>query len=96
MTLPLMQPMMPHLKLSMTPQAQQDLAYWNLHDQTMAGKILKLLENLQQGHTFPAQQATQLKFGKLSLISLKISTEHRLVVEPLGEQFIVHQCRFHY
>lgn len=96
MTLALMQPMKSHLKLTMTPQAQQDLAYWEQHDQTMASRVLKVLGKLQQGHTFPAQQATQLKFGKLSLISLKISTEHRLVVEPLGEQFIVHQCRFHY
>ncbi len=86
----------PALKLLMTPQAQEDLAYWKQHDQTMAGRILKLLENLQQDHTFPAQQATQLKFDKITLISLKISTEHRLVVEPLGKQFIVHQCRFHY
>ena len=85
-----------HLKLSITPQAQQDLAYWEQHDQTMASSVLKLFGKLEQDHTFPAQQATQLKFGKLSLISLKISTEHRLVIEPLGEQFIVHQCRFHY
>ncbi len=86
----------PDLKLLMTEQAQQDFAYWEQHDQAMAGRILKLLKNLAQGHTFPAQQATQLKFGNLSLISLKISTEHRLVVETLREQFIVHQCRFHY
>jgi toxin YoeB len=86
----------PRYKLSMTPQAQQDIAYWEQHDQAIAGRVLKLLKNLQQGHTFPAQQATQLKFGKVSLISLKISAEHRLVVELLGEQFIVHQCRFHY
>ena len=84
------------IKLQMTQQAQEDLAYWEQHDQTMASSVLKLLGKPEQGHTFPAQQATQLKFGKLCLTSLKISTEHRLVFEPLGEQFVVHQCRFHY
>lgn len=84
------------MSVQMTPQAQEDLAYWQQHDQAMANRVLTLLDNLQQGHTFPVQLASQLKFGHLSLLSLKLSTEHRLVVEPIGAQLIVHQCRFHY
>lgn len=82
--------------LLMTPQAQEDLSYWERHDLAIANRVRALLALLQQNQTFPAQQATQLKFGKLNLISVRIAPEHRLVIEPLGEQFIVHQCRFHY
>ena len=87
---------MTRLKLLMSPQAKEDLAYWELHDHAIAGRIRLLLKKLEQGYTFPTHQATQLKFRQLSLFSMRIATEHRLVVEPLGEQFIVHQCRFHY
>jgi toxin YoeB len=82
--------------LLMTPQAQEDLRYWESQDPAIANRVRDLFKNLEQGHTFPTQQATQLKFGELSLISLRIATEHRLIIEPLGEQYIVHQCRFHY
>lgn len=87
---------MKQLKLLMTSQAQEDLCYWEQHDRTIANRVRALLKTLEQGDTFTAQQATQLKFGELYLFTLQITTEHRLVVEPLGEQFIVHQCRFHY
>ena len=87
---------MKRLKLLMSQQAQEDLAYWEHHDPEIANRVRLLLKNLEQGHSFPMLYATQLKFRELSLFSLKIATEHRLVVEPLGEQFIVHQCRFHY
>lgn len=83
-------------KLLMSLQAQEDLAYWEQHDLAIANRVRVLLKNLEQGHRFPVQYAAQLKFGELSLFSLKIASEHRLVVESLGEQFIVHQCRFHY
>jgi Txe/YoeB family toxin of Txe-Axe toxin-antitoxin module len=29
-------------------------------------------------------------------MSVKIAPEHRLVLETLGNDLIVHQCRFHY
>lgn len=87
---------MKRLKLLMSPQAEEDLAYWEHHDVAIANRVRLLLNNLEQGYRFPAHYATQLKFRELSLFSLKIATEHRLVVEPIGEQFIVHQCRFHY
>jgi toxin YoeB len=62
----------------------------------MANRIRQLLRKLEQGLELPAHQQTQLKFGSLFLMSVKLSAEHRLVLEPLGEQIIVHQCRFHY
>lgn len=87
---------MTRLKLLMSAQAEEDLAYWKRYDQAIAGRVCLLLKNLEQDHAFPTHQATQLKFMELNLFSIRIAKEHRLVVQPLGDQLIVHQCRFHY
>ena len=84
------------MTLLFTPAAKEDLDYWEQRDEPMANRIWQLLHKLEQGLALPAHQQTRLKFGSLFLMSLKLSAEHRLVFEPLGERIIVHQCRFHY
>lgn len=84
------------MKLRFTRQAQEDLDYWENCDPDLARRIQNLLKQLERGLELPAHQLVNLKFGEISLTSVKIAPEHRLVFEPSGEQILVHQCRFHY
>lgn len=84
------------MKLRLTRQAQEDLDYWESCDHELARRIRTLLKRLEQGLELPAHQWVNLKFGEISLTSVKIAPEHRLVFEPSGDQILVHQCRFHY
>jgi toxin YoeB len=84
------------MKLRLSLQAQEDLDYWVSSDPELASRIRALLERLEQGQDLPALQQVNLKFREISLTSVKIAPEHRLVFEPSGEQILVHQCRFHY
>lgn len=80
----------------LTSHAREDLDYWRRSEPAMAQRVDRLLTRLASGHKLPALACTRLEFGVVSLLSVKISPEHRLVLEALGGDMIVHQCRFHY
>lgn len=80
----------------LTPPAREDLDFWRENEPAMARRVEKLLDRLATGEKLPEQTHTRLKFGLISLMSVKIAPEHRLVLETLGNDLIVHQCRFHY
>lgn len=80
----------------LTSHAREDLDYWRQSEPATAKRIEKLLDRLATGEKLPDLAHTRLEFGLVSLISIKIATEHRLVLELLGNDLIVHQCRFHY
>lgn len=79
-----------------TSHAHEDLEYWRRSEPAMAQRVEKLLDRLAAGEKLPDLAHTRLEFGLVSLISIKIAPEHRLVLETLGDDLIVHQCRFHY
>lgn len=87
---------MAQLTLSLTQQAREDLDYWDRSDPELASRIRTLLLLLKQGLQLPVSQKTDLKFGDISLTSVKIAHEHRLVFEPSDNHILLHQCRFHY
>ena len=80
----------------LTSHAHEDLEYWGRSEPAMAQRVEKLLDRLAAGEKLPQLAHTRLEFGLVSLISIKIAPEHRLVLETLGDDLIVHQCRFHY
>ena len=80
----------------LTPHARADLEYWRQSDPRMAARVEKLLDRQAAGEKLPDLAYTRLEFGLISLMSIKIAPEHRLVLETLGSDLIVHQCRFHY
>ena len=84
------------MNLWLTPHAREDLAYWRQSQPTMAVRLEKLRDRLAAGEKLPDLAHTRLEFGLVSLMSFKIAPEHRLVLETLGGDLIVHQCRFHY
>lgn len=80
----------------LTSHAREDLEYWRQSAPAMADRVEKLLGHLAAGEKLPDLGNTRLEFGLISLMSIKIAPEHRLVLEKLGNDLIVHQCRFHY
>lgn len=80
----------------LTSHARADLEYWRQSDPTIAARVEKLLDRQVAGEKLPDLAYTRLEFGLISLMSIKIAPEHRLVLETLGSDLIVHQCRFHY
>ena len=84
------------MTLWLTPHAREDLDYWRQSQPAVAARVEKLLDRLAAGEKLPDLAHTRLEFGLVSLMSFKIAPEHRLVLETLGDDLIVHQCRFHY
>lgn len=84
------------MTVRLTSHAHEDLEYWRRSEPAMAQRVEKLLDRLAAGEKLPDLAHTRLEFGLVSLISIKIAPEHRLVLETLGDDLIVHQCRFHY
>lgn len=84
------------MRLLLTPGAVEDMEYWQSEDHGMARRIELILRKLEHGTSISSQQiiALRLKFPKL--MSVKITPEHRVVFERLGDDIIVHQCRYHY
>lgn len=80
----------------LTSHAREDLEYWRDSEPVMAERVEKLLDRLAAGEKLPDLAHTRLEFGLVPLMSIKIAPEHRLVLETLGDDLIVHQCRFHY
>lgn len=84
------------MKLFMTRMAQEDLAFWRRKDSQLARRILGLLRRLRDGDPLPPQQVSALPLRLQGLSTVRIDTEHRLVIERLRDCIVVHQCRFHY
>ena len=84
------------MTLWLTAHARDDLEYWRRVEPAIARRVEKLLDRLVSDGKLPDLASSRLEFGLVSLLSFKISPEHRLVLEALGEELIVHQCRFHY
>ncbi|MEY3262544.1 MAG: hypothetical protein RL717_21 [Pseudomonadota bacterium] len=80
----------------LTSLAQEDLDYWDQCDQHIAQRIRQLLDRLANGPALARHQQSALQFGSIFLSAVKITSEHRLIFESLGDKLIIHQCRFHY
>lgn len=84
------------MKLWLTSAANEDLAYWKANDPATLLRIEQMLRQLRNAEAIPAQLVTPLAIDYPSLLSVRISSEQRLVFERLGDDIIVHQCRYHY
>lgn len=84
------------MRLWLTPFAAEDVAYWEANDPAVAHRIEQLFSQLKNGIIEPSHQFTSLALKYPPLLSVKITPEHRMVFERLGDGIIVHQCRHHY
>lgn len=84
------------VRLWLTPFAMQDVAYWQANDPVVARRIEQLFNQLKNDAPESSHRLTCLALEYPHLLSVKITAEHRMVFERLGDGTIVHQCRYHY
>ena len=84
------------MRVLFTPGAAEDLAHWRTGDPAMMRQIEDVLHELRHDTPLAARLATSLALDFPPLLSVKITSEHRLVYERLEHDIIVHQCRYHY
>lgn len=80
----------------LTPIAAEDLQHWESSDPTMAQRAAHILQQLAQDSAMSRHQVTPLAIRYPQLLSVRISPEHRVVFERIGDDIVVHQCRYHY
>lgn len=84
------------MKLELTEQAQQDVAYWNRMDAKKSGRILALLKNITQTPYSGLGKPEALKYELAGFWSRRIDREQRLVYKVDGDIIYVVSCRYHY
>ncbi len=84
------------MKLGITGQAKEDIAYWNKHDGAMAQRIFRLVASAMETPFSGLGKPEPLKHGPQGYRSRRINSEHRLVYKVAGEALILVSCRFHY
>lgn len=84
------------MTLHLSPQAVEDIIYWNRQDKNKTKKIKALLESIQESPFTGLGKPEPLRFDLKGNWSRRIDREHRLVYSVEDDVITVHSCRFHY
>ena len=84
------------MRLVFTPQAWEDYVYWQRNDRALVARINRLLDDAMRHPTTGVGKPEPLKYGIAGAWSRRITEEHRLVSQLLGEDLVVLQARYHY
>ena len=84
------------MRLVFTPQAWEDYVYWQRNDRALVARINRLLDDAMRHPTTGIGKPEPLKYGIVGAWSRRITEEHRLVYQLLGEDLVVLQARYHY
>ena len=84
------------MRLVFTPQAWEDYVYWQRNDRALVARISRLLDDAMRHPTTGIGKPEPLKYGIAGAWSRRITEEHRLVSQLLGEDLVVLQARYHY
>jgi toxin YoeB len=76
--------------------AAEEYSYWQKHNQTIIKKIDNLLEDIQRDPFNGIGEPEPLKYNWAGCWSRRITKEHRLVHEVIGDLVVIHRCRLHY
>jgi len=83
--------------LEYTPQAVEDLKYWQKSgNQATQKKIKALLLAIEQDPKGGIGKPEQLKHDLTGKWSRRINKEHRIIYEVKSSAIVIHQMRFHY
>ncbi|MEI8203264.1 MAG: Txe/YoeB family addiction module toxin [Bacteroidota bacterium] len=83
-------------KVSFTPTAMEQFAYWSETDKKVKDRIVELLEVIVDNPFDGIGKPEPLKHLLKGCWSRRINKQHRLVYRVLDENIIVISCRFHY
>mgnify|MGYP000514655917 CR=1 FL=1 len=84
------------MKVVFTKNAAEDLKFWQKSKPDYAKKINKLILAIITEPFAGIGKPEPLRHDLAGKWSRRIDKEHRLVYEVVGNQLIIHQCRYHY
>lgn len=77
-------------------QAWEDYLYWQEVDKKIIKRINKLIKEIERTPFEGIGKPEALKYSLQGFWSRRITDEHRLVYEIVGEQLYIASCRYHY
>jgi len=84
------------MRLVFAPQGWDDYIYWQGVDRTVLKRINRLIDDTLRDPTAGIGKPEPLKYGISGSWSRRITDDHRLVYQVLGDDLIVLQARYHY
>lgn len=84
------------MRLVFTTQGWDDYTYWQQADRALVKRINRLVDDALGGPTDGIGKPEPLKYGIAGAWSRRITDEHRLVYQILGDDLVVLQARYHY
>ncbi|MDK9719269.1 MAG: Txe/YoeB family addiction module toxin [Trichlorobacter sp.] len=84
------------MKISLTPNALDDLRWWLVNDRKRADRILALLGEVVKTPFEGTGKPEPLKHQLAGCWSRRIDREHRLVYQVTDQEILVVGCRHHY
>jgi toxin YoeB len=84
------------VRIELSDQAKEDIAYWNRVEPALTAKIERLLASSMQTPYSGVGKPEPLKYGLAGYWSRRIDREHRLVYKVEGDALTVASCRYHY
>jgi toxin YoeB len=70
--------------------------YWQRTDRALVKRVNRLLDDVLRNPTGGIGKPEALKYGIAGAWSRRITEEHRLVYQVLGDDLVVLQARYHY
>ncbi len=84
------------MRLVFTHGGWEDYTYWQQADRAILKRINRLIDEALRDPTSGIGKPEPLKYGISGAWSRRITDEHRLVYQVLGQDFVVLQARYHY
>ncbi|HEY5880647.1 MAG TPA: Txe/YoeB family addiction module toxin [Nakamurella sp.] len=84
------------MRLVFTPPGWDDYVYWQGADRSILKRINRLIDEALRDPTAGIGRPEPLKYGIAGAWSRRITEEHRLVHQVVGDQLVVMQARYHY
>lgn len=84
------------MKLTLGPNALEDLQYWVKHDRRKAENILNLLEVISKSPFTGIGKPEPLKHLFSGCWSRRIDEEHRLIYRLDEDEIVILSCKYHY
>lgn len=84
------------MRVVFAPNGWDDYTYWQRTDRAMVKRINRLIDAAVRDPTEGIGKPEPLKYGIQGAWSRRITAEHRLVNQILGDDLVVLQARYHY
>lgn len=84
------------MRLVLTPQAKEDIAWWNRQDKSKTQRIQALIKNIMAAPFSGLGKPEPLRFDLQGYWSRRIDKVHRLVYVVENDTLTVVSCRYHY